>query len=137
MINLEDTISINHNWGNGCNLDLFWNFLKEELTNVENEISDLRSECDEFEFLEKCQLILRANSGIDYEGFYSYLKLMAEKQMDVLAGEGSGMHLARYHLKQISSVLESFWQDPQLQGLMELGKVDKNFLTTFHQRLNL
>lgn len=56
--NLEDTISINHNWvfsplfelqlniglgkGNACNLDLFWEMLKKDLTLIEKEISDCK-----------------------------------------------------------------------------------------------
>jgi len=36
----EDTISINHNWLNGCNVDISWNFLKQNLQDVQREISD-------------------------------------------------------------------------------------------------
>uniref|UniRef100_A0A8D2P5X1 Jumonji domain-containing protein 4 n=1 Tax=Zosterops lateralis melanops TaxID=1220523 RepID=A0A8D2P5X1_ZOSLA len=36
--NLEDTISINHNWVNGCNVSVVWSFLQEELAAVQREL---------------------------------------------------------------------------------------------------
>ncbi|KAL8576604.1 hypothetical protein ACOMHN_025079 [Nucella lapillus] len=38
----EDTISINHNWLNGCNVRQCWAHLKTSLADVEQEISDCR-----------------------------------------------------------------------------------------------
>ncbi|KAG0429129.1 hypothetical protein HPB47_023936 [Ixodes persulcatus] len=40
--NLEDTISINHNWFNGCNIDIVWKSLLKALDDVEKEICELR-----------------------------------------------------------------------------------------------
>ncbi|EEB17430.1 conserved hypothetical protein [Pediculus humanus corporis] len=40
--NLEDAISINHNWINGCNIHFIWNSLKKNLSDVKNEISDCK-----------------------------------------------------------------------------------------------
>jgi hypothetical protein len=40
----EDTISINHNWLNGCNVDISWEYIKQGLRDVENEIRDIREE---------------------------------------------------------------------------------------------
>ena len=40
----EDTISINHNWLNGCNIDISWEYIKQGLRDVENEIQDVREE---------------------------------------------------------------------------------------------
>ena len=37
--NLEDTISINHNWINGCNILDVWRGLKKELSSVMEEVS--------------------------------------------------------------------------------------------------
>uniref|UniRef100_A0A8C0UIC4 Jumonji domain-containing protein 4 n=1 Tax=Cyanistes caeruleus TaxID=156563 RepID=A0A8C0UIC4_CYACU len=37
--NLEDTISINHNWLNGCSVGRMWRFLREELGAVSRELS--------------------------------------------------------------------------------------------------
>jgi hypothetical protein len=30
----EDTISINHNWLNGCNVDISWEYIKQGLRDV-------------------------------------------------------------------------------------------------------
>lgn len=38
----EDTISINHNWVNGCNLANMWHFLQQELHTVQREVSEWR-----------------------------------------------------------------------------------------------
>ncbi len=60
--NLEDTISINHNWGNGCNIDLFWMFLEKELIQVEREIDDCKSMYSTLdEWREQCQIFLKVN----------------------------------------------------------------------------
>ncbi|KAJ8320765.1 hypothetical protein KUTeg_002352, partial [Tegillarca granosa] len=40
--NLEDTISINHNWLNGCNVDICWSYIKQCLMEVQSEISDCK-----------------------------------------------------------------------------------------------
>ncbi|XP_035656633.1 LOW QUALITY PROTEIN: 2-oxoglutarate and iron-dependent oxygenase JMJD4, partial [Oncorhynchus keta] len=37
---LEDTISINHNWLNGCNVYIMWQFLQNELSVVQREIEE-------------------------------------------------------------------------------------------------
>lgn len=34
----EDTISLNHNWVNGCNLGHMWRFLQQELCAVQQEV---------------------------------------------------------------------------------------------------
>ena len=39
----EDTISINHNWLNGCNVDLCWRHVKACLQGVQREIQDVRT----------------------------------------------------------------------------------------------
>lgn len=38
----EDTISINHNWVNGCNLANMWHFLQQELSAVQQEVIEWR-----------------------------------------------------------------------------------------------
>ncbi|RMC04628.1 hypothetical protein DUI87_17795 [Hirundo rustica rustica] len=39
ILGSEDTISINHNWVNGCNVAVMWCFLQDELAAVQREIS--------------------------------------------------------------------------------------------------
>jgi len=81
VFNLEDTISINHNWTNGCGAHLCWEFLKSRLKAVQKEISDCR---DMDGWHEHCQLILKSDSGIDYAGFFSFMANIAQHRMDAL-----------------------------------------------------
>ncbi|XP_021341709.1 uncharacterized protein LOC110442430 isoform X2 [Mizuhopecten yessoensis] len=94
--NLEDTISINHNWMNGCNIKRCWNFLEQELSDVQREISDCR---DMEGWQEQCQLILKASSGIDYSEFYRYLITIATHRMDFLQLEQNSDGIQNLYLK--------------------------------------
>lgn len=51
----EDTISINHNWLNGCNIDIMWQFLQNELLSVQKEISEWRNTMDSWH--QHCQVL--------------------------------------------------------------------------------
>lgn len=53
----EDTISINHNWLNGCNVDIMWQFLQNELMSVQKEISEWRNTMDSWH--QHCQVLLK------------------------------------------------------------------------------
>ena len=66
----EDCISINHNWGNSCNIDLFWDFLRSELEEVMIEIEDCKNENEEWENL--CQTLMKANSGSLFLFYFLY-----------------------------------------------------------------
>ncbi|RLN89006.1 hypothetical protein BBJ28_00004124 [Nothophytophthora sp. Chile5] len=78
--NLEDTISINHNWFNGYNLRELWGFFHRELTAVERELEDLKAlGLVGREFLDQCQLVMRANTGINYVEFRELLYAKASE----------------------------------------------------------
>ncbi len=81
VYNTEDTISINHNWLNGCNILLSWEFLKSSLTEVQDQISDVR---DMEGWHQQCQMILKASSGIDYTEFYLFLHTIATRRLNFL-----------------------------------------------------
>lgn len=51
----EDTISINHNWLNGCNIDIMWQFLQNELSSVQKEINEWRNTMDSWH--QHCQVL--------------------------------------------------------------------------------
>jgi hypothetical protein len=61
VTNLEDTISINHNWLNACNLRWNWNLLLADYSETVESIEDIRDIAENFE--ELCQRNLAANSG--------------------------------------------------------------------------
>ncbi|XP_033055355.1 2-oxoglutarate and iron-dependent oxygenase JMJD4 isoform X4 [Trachypithecus francoisi] len=101
--NLDDTISINHNWVNGFNLANMWCFLQQELCAVQEEV------------------IMRSCSGINFEDFYHFLKVIAEKRLLVLreaAAEdsaGLGFEQAAFDAGRITEVLASLVVHPNFQ----------------------
>uniref|UniRef100_A0A0E0FMX5 JmjC domain-containing protein n=1 Tax=Oryza nivara TaxID=4536 RepID=A0A0E0FMX5_ORYNI len=73
--NLEDTISINHNWFNGYNLHWVWNLLHEDYKVAKDYIEDIRDICDDFEGL--CQRNLAANTGMNFYDFFVFITRFA------------------------------------------------------------
>ncbi|RKP34432.1 hypothetical protein BJ085DRAFT_559, partial [Dimargaris cristalligena] len=72
--NIGETISINHNWANACNLPDLYGTLVRELDLVEHAIRD----CAGMEgWSAHCQLLLRANHGIHFADFYRLLAFKA------------------------------------------------------------
>ena len=85
----DDTISINHNWVNGCNLANMWHFLQQELRAVQQEVSEWRDTMPDWH--QHFQVIMRSCSGINFEEFYHFLKIIAERRLLLLAkGTGHG-----------------------------------------------
>ncbi|XP_064135718.1 2-oxoglutarate and iron-dependent oxygenase JMJD4 isoform X3 [Loxodonta africana] len=115
--NLEDTISINHNWVNGCNLAPMWHFLQQELHAVQREISEWRDAMPDWHH--HCQVIMKSCTGINYKEFYHFLKVIAERRILTLAKEmgagtvGSvgdsrlGTQQAAFDVSRITEVLAS------------------------------
>lgn len=83
VTNLEDTMSINHNWFNGYNVQELWGFFQREYTAVEAELEDLKElGLDGREFRDQCQVVMNANTGINYVEFRA---LLAAKERDLSA----------------------------------------------------
>ncbi|KAF3642436.1 hypothetical protein T459_33420 [Capsicum annuum] len=68
--NLEDTISINHNWFNGYNLSWVWDLLLKDYNEASEYIEDLQG-CEDFE--ELCQRNLAANTGMNFYDFFIFI----------------------------------------------------------------
>ncbi|CAO2826404.1 unnamed protein product [Amaranthus hypochondriacus] len=73
--NLEDAISINHNWFNAFNLDWVWDLLVGDYNEAKELIEDIRDICDDFESL--CQRNLAANTGMNFYDFFSFVVRMS------------------------------------------------------------
>lgn len=105
--NLEHTISVNHNWFNGCNVQLIWNSLYENYLKVLKEIDDCK-DMDQFE--EHCQIMLRASHGLNFEQFLKMLEVVANNRFESntksINGFQFGENLVRFDLLKISSVLD-------------------------------
>ncbi|XP_064546427.1 2-oxoglutarate and iron-dependent oxygenase JMJD4 homolog [Drosophila montana] len=77
--NMTDTISVNHNWFNACNVPLVWRNLLDNMQAVHREISDCQ-QMDNFEA--HCQTMLRASFGINYLDFIELLEFIAARRLD-------------------------------------------------------
>ncbi|KAJ7556404.1 hypothetical protein O6H91_05G081700 [Diphasiastrum complanatum] len=62
VTNTVDTLSINHNWLNACNLHWTWRLLTDDYKETVASIEDIREISDNFEYL--CQRNLAANSAV-------------------------------------------------------------------------
>jgi hypothetical protein len=82
VYNMEDTISINHNWLNVSNVDICWKYVKDGLKSVEQEIDEYRLSMDNW--TEHCQLFLRANIGIDFVDFFNLLYIVSSRRLHFL-----------------------------------------------------
>ncbi|XP_076994063.1 2-oxoglutarate and iron-dependent oxygenase JMJD4 [Tamandua tetradactyla] len=123
--NLEDTISINHNWVNGCNLAAMWRFLQQELRAVQQEIHEWRDTMPDWHH--HCQVIMKSCSGINYEEFYHFLKIITERRLLTLAekvdmrkmesasGAGPGPQQAAFDISRIAEVLALMTANPDFQ----------------------
>ncbi|XP_005006990.1 2-oxoglutarate and iron-dependent oxygenase JMJD4 isoform X3 [Cavia porcellus] len=122
--NLDDTISINHNWVNGCNVAHMWHFLQQELDAVHREVSQWKDSMPDWHH--HCQVIMRSCSGINFEEFYHFLKVIAEKRLLVLEQEeqgtlghsaslGLGLQQVVFDLGRLTEVLASVVTHPDFQ----------------------
>ncbi|KAK1947803.1 JmjC domain-containing protein 4 [Phytophthora citrophthora] len=100
--NLEDTISINHNWFNGYNVRELWGFFKREYAAVEHELEDLKEMgLVGREFDDQCQLVMLANTGINYVEFRELLyaktnELLAQREHPEVNDSAAGRDLLRH-----------------------------------------
>ncbi|CAI5789204.1 JmjC domain-containing protein [Podarcis lilfordi] len=131
VYNLEDTISINHNWVNGCNVAIMWSFLQDELAAVQREIREWRDSMEDWHL--QCQVLMKSYTGIDYKEFYNFLKIIAENRIYVLenhhseedaskhsyraAISGLGMLHAVFDLKRTAKVLTSLNANEEFKKL--------------------
>lgn len=83
--NIGDTISINHNWCNGSNLDLLLDSICSDLNDVEREIDHLKDMMEQGEWIETCQKLLLSNSGWDWSTLWHMcitVRKRVKEQMD-------------------------------------------------------
>lgn len=76
--NITDTISVNHNWLNGCNIQQIWKNLAFSMQQVIAEIEDCR-QMENFD--EHCQTMLCASFGLNFYDFLDILEYIAKKRL--------------------------------------------------------
>ncbi|XP_030045757.1 2-oxoglutarate and iron-dependent oxygenase JMJD4 [Microcaecilia unicolor] len=108
--NMEDTISINHNWVNGCSVTCMWHFLQCELKAVKQEIGEWRETMDDWH--QHCQVVMKSCTGIDYKEFYLFLKVIAENRIRFLEEYFAGRDISTPSLSKLGP----------LHALYDLGR---------------
>ncbi|CAH9127882.1 unnamed protein product [Cuscuta epithymum] len=98
--NLEDTISINHNWFNAYNLPWVWDLLLRDYHEAQEYIEDLKG-CDEFE--ELCQRNLAANTGMNIIDFFVFMVRLAFSNMAQLYNLTTGA-MARHFVFNLECI---------------------------------
>lgn len=79
--NLDDVISINHNWFNGCNINHIWKCLTLAADNVRQELADIK-DADGWE--EQCQVVLKLHHGMNYSDFLRLLCFVTKSRLEQL-----------------------------------------------------
>lgn len=128
VINIDHTISINHNFFNGCNVSHVWSALFESYQKVLKEIDDCK---DMEDFESHCQVMLKALHGMNFEDFVDLLKVVVGNRVKSFRSGNQlpinefvlGKNLCSFDLKSCRSVLEKV----EL-SLEELNVVGANML---------
>ncbi|KOB52195.1 JmjC domain-containing protein 4 [Operophtera brumata] len=114
--NQLDTISINHNWNNGCNIKFMWDVLNKSLIDVEHEIEQFKDSPD---FSSECQILLKALCGANYESFINFISFIAKKRLTQLTGQAHacntvslGANHVKFDLKMVHNVMDSISAHP-------------------------
>ncbi|KAG5897000.1 hypothetical protein JTB14_010752 [Gonioctena quinquepunctata] len=128
--NLESTISINHNWVNGCNIKMMYESMLSHLTAVRKEIEDCR---DMENYEEHCQLMLSTSFGMNFYEFYNFLKYISLSRINMKKGINPkivmhnhqiGKNHILFDLRCIKNVLEIFNNREETKLLKYFVNVD-------------
>jgi hypothetical protein len=99
VVNIEETISINHNWITSSNLDLTWDCLQTEMIAVQKELRGWGDNGDDDDGLdqnmEACENMLRGCIGLDVTAFVlmtlvRVLEVITELQSLLSSNENDG-----------------------------------------------
>ena len=118
VVNLEETISLNHNWISTSNLDLSWDCIFVEIKAIQAELLDgwwteEMITSNRIGFIETCENMLRGCVGLDVTSFF----LMTLSQL-LLTIESSSTSSLRTKQQQF----DTFRLLSTLQSVMELDK---------------
>ena len=112
VLNMKDTISINHNWFNGFNLE----FVAKRLENAEIEVKkELGGFMDSDEALDTSDVetVLRAHHGMNRQDFQSILTFIAESRLKNLTSRH-----AMFDLGQCSKFLDDTVLNDRIRAVL-------------------
>ncbi|KAG5675162.1 hypothetical protein PVAND_005088 [Polypedilum vanderplanki] len=123
--NLTDVLSINHNWFNGCNIEIIYNNLLKNYEDVKQEIAD----CSDMEnFEEHCQIMLKSLFGINFEDFIDILIHIGQKRIELIRNKEKqqifdkfslGQNHTNFDLNAIAKILE------KISKLKKINDIEK------------
>lgn len=79
--NIEDSVSVNHNWFNGCNIGRIIDNIINHHEAVEKEISDCK---DMDDFTNHCQLMLKSSFGMNFHELVEILAHITDKRINMI-----------------------------------------------------
>jgi len=123
--NVEDTLSINHNWVNPYNIHWGWDLMKREHTDAAAAIEDCRELSTPREFEDMVQRNMAANCGMDYFGLARFISAIALRQIDRLGAQNRGAYVG------------SVGGEPQTQTILEAFSLHRANLVLRELRLEL
>lgn len=125
--NMENTISVNHNWFNGCNIHWIWTAIHGKFNDVLREIDDCK-DMDNFD--EHCQLMLKSDFGLDFKMFLEILQCIVDNRLKILQGDHKvilnetklGRKHAIFDLASIRRVLNDFNKKCNIEELKQISR---------------
>ncbi|XP_026469517.1 jmjC domain-containing protein 4-like [Ctenocephalides felis] len=121
--NLKDTFSINHNWFNGCNINIVFESMLSTLHDIKKEISDC-SDMDSYD--DHCQLMLKSIFGMDLQDFFNILYHISIKRInkitlteDIILFESYslGSNHCKFDLESIFDLLKAFIENEDAMNI--------------------
>lgn len=143
VVNLVDTISINHNWINGCNIQKVWEALQKNLASVELEIAEFKTTED---FPVDCQVILKSLFGMDYTMFAMFINYIGKKRLNQLISRDTpgfssyvlGIKHIKFDLTIILDIIEKITNHPIFKNKNIISiKIENELLTLRESILQL
>lgn len=130
VCNLEDTVSVNHNWFNACNIKILIENFIQHFNEVEREISD----CKEMEnYEEHCQLMLKSSFGINFFDLLEILSHIMQKRINQVGCKNFtefslGKFLVRKDLETLLELFQDLKENILFTNFRSLLKsIEENF----------
>jgi hypothetical protein len=140
--NVEHTLSINHNWFNGCNIEIIYSSLAKSYENVLKEIDD----CKEMEnFFEHSQLMLKSYYGMNFLEFFQIIQHIGEKRLERLRTGNNflvfnkfhfGTNMIEFDLRQIEEVLQLMIGKDGLLEQLEIKDISVELINNIQSLIN-
>jgi len=131
VVNLEDTLSVNHNWFNAYCLQDISTYLHAELSATRNAIEDIRENRDSFaldlHFEDKCQQLMELNIGMN---FYEWIGVLVSALSFRVKQEhekenAEFMSRTLFDVKVVQDVSKRINQDKNLVAVLKSNRSDE------------